>query len=74
VGAVGGTVVPPGQAAPLADAIAAALTDPSSRESAAKHNQELVVQQGLWDANMARMEDAYRGLAGVGVNAGGATP
>src|SRR2546428_447287 len=74
VGAEGGTVVPPGQAAPLADAIAAALTDPSSRESAAKHNQELVVQQGLWDANMARMEDAYRGLAGVGVNAGGATP
>ena len=62
-----------GEAAPLADAFAAALTDPARRESAAKHNQELVAQQALWDANMARMEDAYRGLAGAGVKAGGAT-
>jgi glycosyltransferase involved in cell wall biosynthesis len=73
VGAEGGTIVPAGEAAPLADAFAAALTDPARRESAAKHNQELVAQQALWDANMARMEDAYRGLAGAGVKAGGAT-
>jgi glycosyltransferase involved in cell wall biosynthesis len=72
VGADGGTVVPPGEAAPLADAIAVALNDPARRESAAAHNQELVAQQGLWDANMARMEDAYRGLAGAAVKAGGA--
>jgi glycosyltransferase involved in cell wall biosynthesis len=73
VGAEGGTIVPAGEAAPLADAIAAAVTDPARRESAAKHNQELIAGQALWDANMARMEDAYRGLAGAGVKAGGAT-
>jgi glycosyltransferase involved in cell wall biosynthesis len=73
VGPEGGTVVPPGEAAPLADAIAAVLNDPVRRESAAAHDQELIARQGLWDANMARMEDAYRGLAGAGVKAGGAT-
>src|SRR6202022_3926535 len=70
-GADGGTVVPPGEASPLANAITGALNDPARRESAAAHNQELVAQRGLWDSNMARMEDAYRGPACGRVKGGG---
>jgi L-malate glycosyltransferase len=70
VGSDGGAVVPAREAAPLADAIVEALNDPARRAAAAEPNLELVSRQGSWDVNMARMEDAYRGLAESGMKAG----
>jgi glycosyltransferase involved in cell wall biosynthesis len=70
----GGTLVPVGQVAPLAEAIVAALENPSLRESAATHNRKLINERGLWDLNMARMEKAYRDLVGVEGDAGEEVP
>ncbi len=70
VSAEGGAVVPVGQVAALADAVVEALESPARRASAAKHNRALIDERGLWDVNMARMEKAYRNLAGVGAESG----
>jgi glycosyltransferase involved in cell wall biosynthesis len=70
----GGTLVPVGQVAPLAEAIVAALENPSRRASAATHNRKLVNERGLWDLNMARMEKAYRDLVGVQDDGGEEVP
>jgi glycosyltransferase involved in cell wall biosynthesis len=70
IGPEGGSVVPPGKAAPLADAIVDALNDPTRRASAAERNLDLVRQEGSWETNMARMECAYRALARGGRKAG----
>ena len=70
----GGTLVPVGQVAPLAEAMVAALENPSLRESAATHNRKLINERGLWDLNMARMEKAYRDLVGVEGDAGEEVP
>src|SRR6266849_6707153 len=73
VNAEGGAVVTTRQVAPLVGAIVGALREPVRRASAATRNLELVKQHGLWDLNMARMEDAYRGLADAGIKSEGAT-
>src|SRR6266849_3803530 len=73
VNAEGGAVVTTRQVVPLVGAIVGALRDPVRRASAATRNLELVKQHGLWDLNMARMEDAYRGLADAGIKSEGAT-
>jgi glycosyltransferase involved in cell wall biosynthesis len=62
----GGSVVPVRQVAPLAEAVATALLDPTRRSSAAKHNWKVIEERGSWDVNMGRMEKAYRELATVG--------
>ncbi len=59
----GGAVVPTGEVAPLASAVVTALEDSARRSAAADHNRDVINRRGLWDVNMTRMENAYRGLA-----------
>jgi len=65
VGPPDGTVVPVRQVVPLAEAIVSALENPELRASAAIRNRQLIDERGLWDVNMARMEEAYHHLARV---------
>jgi glycosyltransferase involved in cell wall biosynthesis len=66
----GGDVVPVGGVPQLAAAIVRGLSQPDLRERAATRNLEVVRRRGLWEANMARVEDAYRRLI-AGSSAGG---
>jgi glycosyltransferase involved in cell wall biosynthesis len=66
----GGDLVPVGGVPELAAAIVRGLNQPDLRERVAARNLEVVRQRGLWEANMARVEDAYRGLV-AGSSAGG---
>jgi L-malate glycosyltransferase len=58
----GGDLVPVGSVPELAAAIVRGLNQPDRRERAASRNLALVRQRGLWEANMARVEDAYLSL------------
>jgi L-malate glycosyltransferase len=58
----GGELVPVGGVPELAAAIVRGLNEPDRRESAAKRNLDVVRSRGLWEQNMKRVEDAYRGL------------
>ena len=60
----GGEIVGPRDAVGLAAAIVRGLTEPGRRKLAAEQNANLVRREGLWETNMARLEAAYRQLAG----------
>lgn len=64
VEASAGGVVPPGSVGELAAAIVRGLDDGALREAAAERNLQVVRDRGLWEANMARVEEAYRRLIG----------
>jgi glycosyltransferase involved in cell wall biosynthesis len=55
---------PVGDSGALAERIGEALERPDLRRRAVEPNRELVRQRGLLEANMARMEELYWGLAG----------
>lgn len=57
-----GEIVAMGSTSDLSEAIVRGLTDPGRRAAAAQRNLELVRQRGLWEQNMARVEDAYLNL------------
>jgi glycosyltransferase involved in cell wall biosynthesis len=58
----GGELVPVGNVPELAAAIVRGLTQSDRRERAATRNLDIVRSRGLWEQNMRRVEDAYRGL------------
>jgi L-malate glycosyltransferase len=60
----GGELVPVGSVPRLAAAIVRGVNDPGGRERAARRNLDVVRSWGLWEPNMARVEDAYRRLIG----------
>jgi len=56
--------VPVGDSDALAERIVEALERPDLRRRALDWNRDLVRRRGLLEANMARMEELYRGFAG----------
>jgi glycosyltransferase involved in cell wall biosynthesis len=61
IAAGAGWVVPP-DAAPLRDALAAALRDPTARAARGRAGQELARERFAWPVVAARLVDLYRGL------------
>jgi L-malate glycosyltransferase len=62
IDATGGELVPVGGMSELAAAMVRGLSQPDRRERAAMRNLDVVRSRGLWEQNMARVEDAYRRL------------
>jgi phosphatidylinositol alpha-1,6-mannosyltransferase len=57
--AAGGSLVPPGDATLVADALAAWLDDAPRRNAAAAHNRRVVLERHSWRASARRLLDVY---------------
>lgn len=64
-GGRGGTLVPPGDATALADALHRAATDAPRRARAAAHNREIVRQRADLGQNVAQLVAAYHSMLRV---------
>jgi UDP:flavonoid glycosyltransferase YjiC (YdhE family) len=56
----------PGDAAGLARAVEAAMSDDAWREQARRLNRAVVEERGDWTRNMAEVEKVFESLAGGG--------
>jgi len=60
----GGRLVPPGDSAALAGAVADVLGDDAFAAAARERNRRIVEERGRFEDNMRRVEEAFLGLAG----------